>query len=187
MSLGLIDSSRSNIADVYLSFDRESAGMVSWTLSADRDAKNLVDGIDTRLSTASPVSSDDATTPMGGARAIAIDHVVVNTDDLARTSAAITESLGCELRRVREAGNGVTQGFHVLDNTVIEVVSGPHVATSGAHLWGFVVVVDDLDAVCANMGDVLSPAKSAVQQGRRIATFRREAGLGVPVALMSPR
>jgi hypothetical protein len=34
---------------------------------------------------------------------------------------------------------------------------------------------------------LLGDIRDAVQPGRRIATVRREAGLGVPVALMTPR
>lgn len=118
---------------------------------------------------------------------MAIDHIVVNTDNLERTSEALSESLGTELRRVRDAGRGVVQGFHVLDNTVIEIVSGPHVAEPGAKLWGFVVVVDDIDAVVAQLGNFATPVKAAVQPGRCISSLRAEAGLGVPLAVMSPR
>jgi hypothetical protein len=45
------------------------------------------------------------------------------------------------------------------------------------------LVVADVDVPRPHVG----PAKDAVQPGRRIATVRREAGLGVPVALMTPR
>jgi hypothetical protein len=44
-------------------------------------------------------------------------------------------------------------------------------------------VVDDVDVVRAHVG----PAKAAVQPGRRIATVREGAGLGLPVALITPR
>jgi hypothetical protein len=50
-----------------------------------------------------------------------------------------------------------------------------------------VFVVDDLDATVAWLGpDVVSTPRDAVQSGRRIASIRREAGLGLPVALMTP-
>ncbi|MFM7307042.1 MAG: hypothetical protein ACKO2Q_03545, partial [Actinomycetota bacterium] len=55
-----------------------------------------------------------------------------------------------------------------------------------ATYWGFVVTVADLDAAIAHLGpDVIGAAKPAVQPGRRIATVRSGAGLGVPLALMS--
>jgi hypothetical protein len=45
--------------------------------------------------------------------------------------------------------------------------------------------VADLDATAALLGDLLGAPKVAVQPGRRIATVRADAGLGVPVAFMS--
>jgi hypothetical protein len=45
--------------------------------------------------------------------------------------------------------------------------------------------VADLDACAALLGGRLGEVRDAVQPGRRIATIRREAGLGVPVALIS--
>lgn len=125
---------------------------------------------------------------MGDDRFLVIDHVVVNTDNLARTSDALEKTLGAPLRRIRDAGRGVSQGFHVVDNTAIEVVSGPHITHLGARLWGFVVVVDDIFDFALSMGpDVMTSPKAAVQPGRFIASVRSETGLGVPVAFMSPR
>ncbi len=56
-----------------------------------------------------------------------------------------------------------------------------------ARLWGVTAVVEDLDALAARLGDRLGAPGDAVQPGRRIATLRREAGLGVPLAFMTPR
>lgn len=128
---------------------------------------------------------------MIGGRLVAVDHVVVLTDDLARTTSAVEHALGAPLRRTRDAGHGVTQGFHRLDNTVIEIVHTPSNPV-GASLWGFVGIVDDLDAVVAEIGrelgpDAVSSPRPAVQAGQRIATVRKSAGLGVAVALMSRR
>jgi hypothetical protein len=47
--------------------------------------------------------------------------------------------------------------------------------------------VTDLDAAAARLGDGLGTPRDAVQPGRRIATARGAAGLGVPLALMTPR
>ena len=116
-----------------------------------------------------------------------IDHVVVMTDDLQRTSDAVDRALGVPCARVRDAGSGVTQGFHKLDNTIIEIVTGPHVRTPGAHLWGFVITVDDIDAWHKYVGDdVASMPRPAVQPGRQIATVRESVGLGIALAVMSP-
>lgn len=115
--------------------------------------------------------------------ATAVDHVVALTDDQARTSAAL-EAAGLPLRRVREAGEA-RQAFHLAGTLVLEVVQAP--GTARPALWGLVVVVADLDAAAARLGDAVGPIADAVQPGRRIATARREAGLSVPLALMTPR
>ena len=115
-----------------------------------------------------------------------VDHVVVMTDSLERTSAEIAKRTGLELRRIRDVGNGIRQAFHRSDEVVIEVVQASHVTEP--HLWGFVLVASQFDEVVSQLGEsVLSSPKDAVQSGRRIATVRREVGLGVNVAIISPR
>ena len=102
-----------------------------------------------------------------------------------------------ELKRVKESERGV-QGFHRWGSVILEVVERrlvqPRDTTSGvvpqspsdATYWGLVLIVDDIEAVCAHLGpDVISAPKPAVQPGRLIATVRSGAGLGVPLALMS--
>lgn len=197
ISLGLIEESDHRIAGVGLRFDTFAQGLTSWTIHRARSENLSIDGIATSMHSDNVDLSTgrDSSTPFCGARAVAIDHVVVNTDDLQRTSDAFTAALGTDLRRVRDAGRGVMQGFHVLDNTVIEIVSGPHVSprvstddtTPVASLWGFVVVVDDIVAVAESLGEYTSPPKPAVQPGRMISSVRSEAGLGVQLAIMSPR
>jgi hypothetical protein len=114
-----------------------------------------------------------------------VDHVVINTPNLQRTSDALAQLTGAPLKRTRDAGNGVTQGFHKLGSVVVELVTMPSMPEGPASLWGFVLDVQDLDGIATHLGpDVLSPPKPAVQPGRRIATFRSAAALGVPVALM---
>jgi len=122
--------------------------------------------------------------PSGKIGCLGVDHVVWRTDDLDATCNEITRLTGAPRKRVRDAGNGVVQGFHRVGRMVVEVVAGG--APAGEpHLWGFVVNVADLDAVCAFAGpDVVGTPKTAVQPGRRIATARSAAGLGVPFALM---
>jgi len=53
-------------------------------------------------------------------------------------------------------------------------------------LYHIAFTVEDLDATTALLGDRLGGVKDAVQPGRRIATLRREAGAGIPLAFMSP-
>lgn len=115
-----------------------------------------------------------------------IDHVVITTDDLARTSGAVADVTGSVLKRVRETDE-VRQGFHRLGGLIVEVVEHRRAEPGPAEMWGVVLAVDDLDAVCARLGpDVVGAPRPAVQPGRRITTVRREAGLGCAVALMSP-
>ena len=116
---------------------------------------------------------------------IGVDHVVINTPDLMRTSDALIAATGAPLKRVRDAGNNVQQGFHRLGSVVVEIVTAPSMHPGPASLWGFVLNVKDIYAVANHVGpDVLSIPKPAVQAGKLIATFRSSLGLGVPVALM---
>lgn len=164
-------------------------GLHGWAFSgidvrgAVGDAVREIDGIPTRRAERSPAlhrPTDAFTLDVVG-----VDHVVVMTPDLVRTSGAITQVTGSQLKRVREAGESVRQAFHRVGDVVIEIVSSPQVPDGPARLWGFVLTVRSLDAAADYLGpDVLSPPKPAVQEGRRIATFRQAAGLGVPVALM---
>ena len=118
--------------------------------------------------------------------AFALDHIVIMTDSLERTSEAVTGVLGLDLRRIRETPD-VRQGFHRFPDRgcIIEIVERPGLETVG--LWGLVVNVADIHAAAELLGpDRLGLPKAAVQPGRFIATVRSVAGLGVPVALMSP-
>ena len=197
----VIGGSRANWAQVGINFSQAGVfaigeialridetlppGMHSWTLSNIDSTIVSLDGISTTGNVANErIEHNDAQgfvlTPLG------IDHVVVNTPDLERTSHALHEATGAELKRIRDAGNGVRQGFHRLGDVIIEIVSAPSMPAGDASLWGFVLNVADVHEVAAYLGpDVLSPPKPAVQKNRLIATFRGAVGLGVPVALMS--
>jgi glyoxalase/bleomycin resistance protein/dioxygenase superfamily protein len=115
---------------------------------------------------------------------IALDHLVVFTDDPDRTIESYA-TLGLEVRRVRDVGGGRTQTFFRAGEPIIELV-GPIPDTHGERFWGLAVTVADIDACAAFLGDRLGRIKDAVQPGRRIATLRHEAcGLSVPIAFMS--
>jgi hypothetical protein len=109
--------------------------------------------------------------------AVAVDHVVALTDDLARTSAAL-EASGLPLRRTNPP-----QAFFVAETLVVELVE----SGSAPSLWGLAVSVADLDATAAQLGPLLGAPRAAVQPGRRIATVSRAAGLATALALMTPR
>ena len=122
--------------------------------------------------------------PLG---AVAVDHVVARTPDLERTLGALQDA-GLELRRTRDAGPDARQGFFNLGTAILEVAGPREPQGDGpASFWGVVLVVEDLDAAAARLGDVAGTPRDAVQPGRRILTIRREAGLSTAVALMTPR
>lgn len=170
-----------SVGDFILRLDNaREPGISSWTLSGcigDGD----IDGIPTTHGDmASMPQPDSAIMDILG-----VDHVVVMSNDLERTSAAFSRVTGEPLKRIREAGDGVRQGFHRLGSVIIEIVEQKRVERT--MLWGFVLTVNNLDDVARHVGpDVLSPPRDAVQPGRRIAAFRGGVGLGVAVALMTP-
>jgi hypothetical protein len=147
--------------------------------------RGLPDGaIDGLAVHASDAAADSGTHPLG---AIAVDHVVARTPDLERTLGALQDA-GLDLRRVRDAGPDARQGFFNLGTAILEVAGPREPAGDGpASFWGLVLVVEDLDAAVQRLGDLAGTPRDAVQPGRRIATVRREAGLGTAVALMTPR
>lgn len=156
-----------------------SPGMISW--GGENVTLSDIDGIPT-----SAVDAPDGETPGGLLSVVAWDHIVVMTNDLTRTCAAIEVATHSPLKRIREAG-AIRQGFHRWGRTIVEVVETSQVTDDMSHLWGMVWTVADLDAEVARLGpDRISQPKPAVQAGRRIATVRSVAGLGVPVALMTP-
>jgi hypothetical protein len=119
-------------------------------------------------------------------RVTRIDHIVVFTPDLDRTTCALQEA-GLELRRIREPdepGPPVRQAFFRLGEVILEVVESPE-AEGAARFWGITFRVADLDRCAELLGERLGEVRDAVQPGRRIATVRRTAGLGLPVALIS--
>ena len=154
----------------------EPQGITSWSLRGVAGAH--LDGLPTALSALGPV--DPGQHPNG---ALGIDHVVATTPDLERTIAAL-EAAGVRLRRVREAGEN-RQAFFRLGEVILEVVTGPRIEEP-PRFWGMVFTVQDLDACAALLGSSLGDVHDAVQPGRRIASVRREAGVPLPVAFITP-
>lgn len=178
-------SNRAALGDVALRLDTSlEPGLHSWVLQgADVNVGNI-DGVVTShvVGDSQIVVSVKADFDLD---VIGVDHVVINTPDLMRTSNALTVATGVPLKRVRDAGNNVQQGFHRLGSVVVEIVTAPSMHPGPASMWGFVLNVKDIYAVANHVGpDVLSIPKPAVQAGKLIATFRSSVGLGVPLALM---
>jgi hypothetical protein len=181
----------SQIGLVRLRLDPDGAdpGLRSWALAAAPDVGiTSVDGLPTRHTAAPSTPAAPSSHPIG---AWVIDHVVVATPDLARTIAAIEAGLGLPLLRTRAADSAAVpmrQAFFRMGEVVLEVVGRPEPDPRGgpARFYGLAITVEDLAAAVERAGDRIGRPKPAVQRGRSIATFRTEAGLGVPVAIMSP-
>lgn len=161
--------------------------ILGWSLRgapAARLADGRLDGLPTTASTADP--SEPATHPNGATH---IDHVVLLSPDLARTTAALA-ALGIEQRGERETdsyGAPMRQIFFRLGEVILELVGGTEPGEGDPGFFGLAITVTDLDATATLLGDHLGAAKDAVQDGRRIATLRhRDLGMSVATALMSP-
>jgi len=152
-----------------------SRGIVDWSLRG-LEATEL-DGLPARAATSS-APADPAEHPNGAVR---LDHVVVTTDDLGRTVAAL-ELAGMSLRRIREDGPR-RMAFFRLGEVILELVEADEGPT---RLWGLVAVVEDIDRVEGMLGDRLGGIHEAVQPGRRIASLQPGGGVSPALAFMSP-
>jgi hypothetical protein len=155
-------------------------GVRSWALAPDLAEGGDIDGLPTVAGSASGAAP-------GAHRigATSVDHVVVVTPDLDRTTAALDDR-GIVARRTRDAGRGRAQRFFRLGEVILELV-GPAAPAGGgpATFWGLAFTVADLDATAALLGGQLGAPRDAVQPGRRIATLRSDGAVSVPVAFMS--
>jgi hypothetical protein len=173
-----VDGNAARVGAVQLDF-AAGEGILGWRLDT-ADAEEI-DG----LPIAPPgQAAAEAPNPNGVTQ---IDHLVVMTPNLERTTSAFAER-DVERRRVREVETDdgpLRQGFFRLGGVILEVVAHPKVESGPARFWGITFAVEDLDACAELLGERLGSIRDAVQPGRRIATVRREAGLGLPVALIS--
>lgn len=185
IGLHVVDG-RTSVGGIELRFRQpvggEAVRIDRWVLADCPQQVTDIDGLATvHTDTAPPPTAIEHL--LGAAR---FDHLVVMTSSLERTCGAIEAATGEPLKRIREAGP-IRQGFHRLGGLIIEVVESERVTAPTASFWGFVLIVDDLEAACARLGaDLVSAPKAAVQPGRMIASFRAAAGLGLPIALMTP-
>lgn len=156
-----------------------------WTLAGVGAAD--LDGLATEFTDDGGASAPDPGEHSIGATRI--DHIVVITPSLERTVGAF-ERAGIRCRRRREDGGpagDLRQAFFRLGEVIVEAVeAGGQGGEDGpALLWGLTFAVADLDAAADRLGSGCAPVRDAVQPGRRIAPLRSEAGLGLPVALIS--
>ena len=175
--------------------DERGRGIVGWTLHHVGAPAGDVDGLPTDYATAGVDEADGTEAgeveagevdqgghPNGVTR---IDHIVVTTPDLDRTTEALA-TVGVEPRRTREAGRGRLQRFFRLGEVILEVVGPAEPAGDApATFWGLAFAVADIDATAAHLTGRIGEPRAAVQQGRRIATVRTGDEVSVPVAMMS--
>jgi catechol 2,3-dioxygenase-like lactoylglutathione lyase family enzyme len=157
---------------------------VSGIGATDFDGLPIV-AVEDGLATAPPPSH-----PNGVTR---IDHVVAFTPDLDRTVAA-GRAIGLDLRRIRDEpapAGSPRQAFFRLGEPILEIAQAPADSPlqpdAPARFYGLAFIVEDIDAAAAALGDRCGDPRDAIQPGRRIATVRKQAGLGLPVALMTSR
>jgi hypothetical protein len=181
-----VDGDTCDIGSVRVRLD-PAAGkrLASWSL---REIETTaLDGLVTSVSTSVP--REPAPPHPNGVTAI--DHVVAFSPDLDRTVAAL-QAAGLDLRRIREEptpAGAPRQAFFRLGEVILECVQMPDAPdldrTRNARLWGLALVTADMDATAAALGDRLGDPRPAVQEGRTIATLRRDAGSSVPIAFMT--
>jgi glyoxalase/bleomycin resistance protein/dioxygenase superfamily protein len=173
-----VERGGTRVGEVVLGFT-EGEGIRAWRL---RGLEGEIDGLP--AGTGADLAPTQVEHPNGVTR---IDHVVVLTPDLERTTEAF-EATGVDRRRVREVRTDdgeLRQGFFRLGEVILELVEHPKIEPGPARFWGLTFAVADLEAAARLLGERLGAIRDAVQPGRRIATVRQEAGLGLPVALIS--
>ena len=170
---------------VAIRLGRPGRKVSGWALTG-ASAGADVDGLRTTDAPPAPPSSIAPTHANG---TLAIDHVVVMSPDPERTIAALAQHgiTPRGQRHTNQYGPPFTQTFFRLGDPILELV-GPDdpAGADPARFYGIAFTVRDLDATAAIFGSRLGTLKAAVQHGRRIATLRREAGAGLPLAFMSP-
>jgi hypothetical protein len=159
----------------------------SWGIAGAPDES--VADIDGLITTHVEPSSIEAVHHPLGVRSI--DHLVVMTPNVERTTGVVERCLGVPLRRTRDGesgGRAVRQTFFRLGEVILEIVGPPEPEPDAgpAQFWGLALTVDSIEHAEHFLGaGRLGPARPAVQPGRSIATVRSAAGFRVPVALMS--
>jgi hypothetical protein len=174
-----VQDSEIALGGVRVQLGEAGAGIVGWQI-AGIDPTPEIDGLCTEV-----VEADPAAPGTHENGAVGLDHVVVTTTDFGRTAAAL-ELAEIPLRRTITGPKGNQMGFRRLGPAILEVVEASGGEPGPARFWGLVVVISDLEALAARLGDRLGQIRDAVQPGRRIATLRESAGLGQAIAFMSP-
>jgi hypothetical protein len=169
------------VGGVAIELTTEAAGGVrGWRFDPSWDAP--IDGL-ASMPRAAHEADDTAHHPNA---ATALDHVVVASPDVARTTAALGAA-GIHPRRTIEGARGdrdVLYRFFLLGTCVLELI-GPRTPDGDgpARFVGLAFTTAAIDELGATAGE----PRPAIQPGRRIATVRQQVGSSVPIAFLSPR
>lgn len=186
-SLGFrVEGRHCDVGSVRIELDPDAGRRIaSWSLRGI--VQDEFDGLPTFASDSGPRAAAGQH-PNG---VLALDHVVAFSPDLDRTVAKL-EAAGLELRRIREEptpAGAPRQAFFRLGEVILECVQMPDAPdldrSRGASFYGLALQTMDITLTQAVLGGRLGRPRPAVQEGRTIATLRREAGSSVPIAFMT--
>jgi len=178
-----VDGQTALVGAVTLRFAPHEHGLARWGLAGLPAASRTVTDIDGLPTAEAPAPTGPA--PDNEMGAIRLELITVATASLLRTADAIEAATSEPLTSVRGSAE-FSVGFIRLGEVLVEIAQSNRVS-GDATFGGFVIVVEQLEQLTARLGpEVISEPRIAVQYGRRIATFRASAGLGTPVAAMTP-
>jgi hypothetical protein len=179
-----VEGETARVGTVLLRFAPHEQGLARWGLAGLPPGSRAVTDIDGLPTAEAPAPSGPA--PDNDMGATRLELITMATTSLLRTADAIEAVTGEPLTSVRSAGE-FSVGFIRLGEVQAEIVQSSSATGEAATFGGFVIVVEQLEELTARLGpDVISEPRIAVQYGRHIATFRPSAGLGTPVAAMTP-
>jgi hypothetical protein len=158
-----------------------TGGIRGWRFTPPWDAP--IDGLAPLPAAADREADAPASHPNA---ATALDHVVVASPDVARTTAALGAA-GILPRRTIEGARGdrdVLYRFFLLGTCLLELI-GPRTPDGDgpARFVGLAFTTTAID----ELGPIAGEPRPAIQPGRRIATARQQVGSTVPIAFLSPR
>jgi len=136
--------------------------------------------------TENPVPEPSIVHPNGS---VGFHHVVLMVPEFDRGKAALSNA-GVQVEHGRPFGSPdkeMLPSAPKMGDIELELI-GPESEDRSRtwELWGLVIAVSDIDATSELLGNLLGQVKPAVQPYRRIATLKKEAGLGVAVAFLGP-
>lgn len=166
-------------------------GVLGWSIAG---VTGEIDGLPMCSTTSEAMAIPSERRSASTNAVFAIDHVVVETNDMDRTISAFA-AVGMAERRSATMSTHMgdrRQSFLWAGRVIIEVIGPVEGKESGqstgtASIWGLALVSSNLQTTAHVLDDKLSEPRDAVQPGRKIATVRtKELDISVPLVVMSP-